>query len=535
MANIPTFTSTLFEPYVHYDSDKNVISANNKVEFFKAKIEKIVDSLRVAEKKYFTATIGGFGVESAFLKDILNVNSKELPAKKTKMSKESIKKKLLQLVELSAGIYQVGVRKEINVEVFSAFIFQRVQLVVADSKHQHTLMLYNYDTGVYSSDIEQLKLIIFKYLQLFAFGEELALSSIEFKVLEYLRKSVKHISVAKFDTEYFSFLNRDLCFDDGTIVSHSPDHLTTVNSEVLFDATAKAPNFEKFMNDVFVNDEDTIYFLQEFFGYVLQASQRANAFLVIVGPGANGKSVLVSILAHLVGNINVSAVPFEGLNGPFALQPMLGKKVNIATENLPEISNSAKLKSITSGDEISINRKNLPEITSKLGVKLVFVLNDEPLFRDNSYGLVRRLFLIRMGKILKKNEQDPYLIGKLQAESSGILNWSLEGLNRLIANDFRFTTSKSMEDAKDKILSKTSPVASFIEQVVVLSNGNVMKCREVHDCFLLWCASKNIMAGVYSSAAKFWSAFSEGFTAKHKIALVRGKSGTNIVRDIRLK
>ena len=531
-------TSTLFESYVRYDGKKkmkSILDAGNKVKFFQLKIEESMNSIKLAEKGDFDAVIKSFGVESAFLEEKLDGSFKDFPANIVGESQDMFRKKTMQILELSAGIYQVNEHKEINIDLFSLFIFQRVRLVVEDSEYEHRLMIYNYTSGTYSRDIEPLKLIIFKYLQLFAFAEELALSSIESKVIEYLRKSVEHIDAAKFDTNYFSFLNCDLKFDDGTILPHSPEHLTTMQSGVSFDLTATAPNFKKFLNDIFADDEDTISFLQEFFGYVLQVSQRANAFLVIVGPGANGKSVLVSILASLIGIKNVSAVPFESLSSPFALQPMLGKKINIATENLPEISNSAKLKSITAGEEISINRKNLPEITSKLGVKLVFVLNDEPLFRDSSHGLVRRLFLIRMDKIFKKSEQDPYLENKLRAELPGIMNWSLVGLRRLIENNFKFTTSESMENAKHNILAKTSPVASFVDEIVVLSNGNVMKCKDVHDYFQEWCASKGIMIGVYSSAAKFWNIFSEEFTAKYKTALIRGKSGTNVVRDIKLK
>lgn len=283
-------TSTLFESYVRYDGKKNVnnvLNTGNKVKFFQLQIEEILDSMKSAEKGNFNALIKSFGVESVFLEEKLSWNLKKFPINKVEESQDIFRKKIMQILELSAGIYRVNEHKEINIDLFSVFISQRVRLLVADSPNEHRLMIYNYDTGTYSSDIEPCKLIIFRYLQFFAFGEELALSTIESKVIEYLRKSVRHIDAAKFDTNYFSFLNCDLKFDDGTILSHSPSHLTTMQSRVSFDLTATTPNFKKFLNDIFA-DNDTISFLQEFFGYALQSSQRANAFLVIVGPGANG-------------------------------------------------------------------------------------------------------------------------------------------------------------------------------------------------------------------------------------------------------
>lgn len=533
---IVTLNDSVFKQYVNYEKDSNfdrLTDLNKIVKSFSNQIEVTSDVFRAMDKEDVLNVISGFGAETNFLEETLK-NKLASSSLAERSNKDVIRNKLMKILELSAGIYQVKNHKEINSEIFSIFIAQRVKLIVADSPNEHRLMIYNYNTGTYSSDIEPCKLIIFRYLQFFAFGEELALSTIESKVIEYLKKSVKHIDAAKFDTNYFSLLNCDLKFYDGTILPHSPSHLTTMQSGVPFNLTATAPNFKKFLNDTFT-DKDTISFLQEFFGYCLISAQKAQMFLVIVGPGANGKSVLVSLLSKLVGTSNVSAVPFEDLNSPFSLQPMIGKKINIATENTCQIASSSKLKAITSGDEVSINRKNLPEIAIKLPIKLVFVLNANPLFNDKSYGLARRLYLLRMDKVVDKSEQDPHLGEQLSTELPGILNWSLDGLKRLIQNDFRFTSSKSMEEAKKRILEKTSPVAVFVKEIVVLQNGNVMKTREVHDYFLNWCNSKGIMIGEYTSAAKFWKIFSEEFLLTFNLVLRRGKSGTSIVRDIGLK
>jgi putative DNA primase/helicase len=537
MISTKVFNSSLFKDYINgcpnKVSDHKVLDENEQVKNIFNEIDSILLSLKSYQNEHVEKIIDGFGSESVFLREM--IQKKCSGQARAYLINESIEERLMRMLQLSAGIYSLNGRKAINCELFALFINRRFDLIAVDGVQEHKLMVFNHSRGFYSSDLTAFERIIFEYLQTFAFGDELPISSIEVKVEDFLMKSAKHIEKNDLDRNYFAFSNCDLEFRTGQMVQHDPSHLITLHSDITYNKKIHAPLFRDFLADVFQNDLDTIEFLQEFFGYCLISAQKAQMFLVIVGPGANGKSVLVSLLSKFVGTSNVSAVPFEDLNSPFSLQPMIGKKINIATENSCQIASSSKLKAITSGDEVSINRKNLPEIAIKLPIKLVFVLNANLLFNDKSYGLARRLYLLRMDKVVDKSEQDSHLGEKLSTELPGILNWSLDGLRRLIQNDFRFTSSKSMEEAKRRVLEKTSPVAVFVKEIVFLKNGNVMKTREVHDYFLNWCNSKGIMIGEYTSAAKFWKAFSDEFLLTFNLVLRRGKSGTSIVRDIGLK
>ena len=43
---------------------------------------------------------------------------------------------------------------------------------------------------------------------------------------------------------------------------------------------------------------------------------------------------------------------------------------------------------------------------------------------------------------MKMNTEDPFLIDKMRNEKEGILLWALEGLHRLIQNNYQFTISE---------------------------------------------------------------------------------------------
>lgn len=78
---------------------------------------------------------------------------------------------------------------------------------------------------------------------------------------------------------------------------------------------------------------------------------------------------------------------------------------------------------------------------------------------DRSYGFFHRQIILTTKEKDKNRRDDPYLIEKLEAEKEEIFLWCLEGLKRLIKNDFQFTVSerairnleKAMEEGDNAI------------------------------------------------------------------------------------
>lgn len=527
--------SDIMESFVLYDAQnsQNIFSSFQQINI------PLVDSLRRVDPKIMNDVISDFGVEENALKTIFESNTNNYVDKGQQLkyvSNADIAEKLKLVLQQTAGFYkQSNGSLGLNTDYFSAFIENRTRLIVSDEGTNHELLIYNFRQGYYTHDLEMLRLIIFNYLTYFSFGDELSNNQIENQIISFLHRSTKHVASSIFDSEYFAFANKDLCFIDGQIVDHDSRHFVTLHTNVLYEEYENAPTFQKFLKEVFQNDQEIIGFVQEFMGYLLVGEQRANMFLVLVGEGANGKSCITTTWSKMVGVQNVSAVPFENLGAPFAMQPMIEKKMNLSTENLVEIPNTSKLKAITSGDKVSVNRKNLKEITVRLDSKLVFVMNDAPIFKDSSYGLVRRLLVLPMTRRFSKEEQDPNLETKLEEELSGILNWSLLGLRRLIGNNYRFSESILMEKTKNIILARVDPLAAFIKDSIVLKSGNKIKSKELHDYFLNWATEHNISVGSYYAANSFWRNFSKEFMIQFKQPLSKGKSGTSVVRDIALK
>ena len=69
---------------------------------------------------------------------------------------------------------------------------------------------------------------------------------------------------------------------------------------------------------------------------------------------------------------------------------------------------------------------------------------------DHSDGFFRRQLILTTKDKPADRTDDPFLVEKMCAELEGILLWCLEGLHRLVQNDFRFTVSERAAANVDK-------------------------------------------------------------------------------------
>ena len=65
---------------------------------------------------------------------------------------------------------------------------------------------------------------------------------------------------------------------------------------------SKAVRWVQFLEQVFNGDVELIDWLQRFTGYLLTGSTREQIFLFCFGHGANGKSVFIEVLKHIIGD-----------------------------------------------------------------------------------------------------------------------------------------------------------------------------------------------------------------------------------------
>lgn len=127
------------------------------------------------------------------------------------------------------------------------------------------------------------------------------------------------------------------------------------------------------------------------------------------GVGGTGKSTFLEILTKIVGERFTSNVLLDQFGNRFIFANMLGKYLNVGDDNgkNDELQNVGTLKSIITGNRVTIDRKNIAPIEVRIFAKQLFATNILPYIDFTDGGIMRRLNIIPMNKVIPKTAKMP--------------------------------------------------------------------------------------------------------------------------------
>lgn len=258
-----------------------------------------------------------------------------------------------------------------------------------------------------------------------------------------------------------------------------------------FDFSADCPRFLAFLNEVLEGDPDRIALLQEWTGYNLVPDVSYHKFLILVGEGANGKSVYLDILEATIGPDNASHVPLELFGGRFQLGPTIGKLANIAAEvgDLDKQSEGL-FKAFVSGDAVPIDRKNREPIHARPTARVTIATNTKPRWADRSEGIWRRQIICPFDVRIAEDKQDRTLARTIiDTELPGVFLWAIAGLHRL-RQQGRFTQVSACVDAAASYREEINPARAFLQDECDPSPGSEVPSAEVYRAYAAWCKDR---------------------------------------------
>lgn len=292
---------------------------------------------------------------------------------------------------------------------------------------------------------------------------------------------------------WLALTNGLLDLDTDELHRHTPAWFSTVCLPYRYDPQASCERWLGMLQQNLEGDIERIALLQEFFGYCLTPSTDAQACLILVGEGGNGKSVILAGLHALLGDGNVSTVPLEDFGRRFAMAQTLGKLANISAE-VGELDRTAEgtLKAFVSGDRMTFERKGKDPFTARPTARLVLSTNNIPRFADRSEGVWRRLRLVPFNRRVPEAERVPGMDKPdwwlRTGELPGMLNWALEGLRRLRANHMQFTESAACRIALEAHRLESDPCRAFLlEHYIADKEAKPIAVDEVYRHYQRWC------------------------------------------------
>jgi len=221
----------------------------------------------------------------------------------------------------------------------------------------------------------------------------------------------------------------------------------------------------------------------------------------LYGDGANGKSVLMDLIARILGDYAASA-KIESLTGSNRrgggdatpdLVPMIGARFLRASEPEKGVQwQEGLIKELTGGVPILVRALNKDFVEVRPLFKLVISGNHRPEFRGDDHGIWRRIKLVPFTVQIPEPERIPKqeLDDMLFAEAAGVLNWMIEGaLNYLEAG---LNEPSAVRDATAALRAEMDYFGTFLGEACVVTGDSQdkMPASELVNAFHFWLAMR---------------------------------------------
>jgi putative DNA primase/helicase len=262
-----------------------------------------------------------------------------------------------------------------------------------------------------------------------------------------------------------------------------------------YDPAAPKPEaWLQFLASLWPDDQTSIDTLQELFGLLLTADTSQQKAFLLVGPPRSGKGTILRVLIRMLGQWNVAGPTLSSLTQNFGLQPLIGKPLAIISDaRLGGRADASivveRLLAITGEDAITIDRKNREAWTGRLPTRFLVLTNELPRLADVSGALASRFIIFVMTNSFLGRE-DAGLAGKLIAELGGILNWSIDGRDRLAARG-HFIQPVSAKQAVEELANLASPIGAFVRDRCVVGPAHAVETDALYGAWTAWCAEQH--------------------------------------------
>lgn len=313
------------------------------------------------------------------------------------------------------------------------------------------------------------------------------------------------------------------------LLPHSPTYRFKYQFPVVYDQKAECPKTLAFLEQILLPEQ--IKLAQEWIGYYFYRLYMFKKALIFVGEGDTGKTTLLETIMNLIGRNNISSVSIQKMTADkFSAAHLYEKHGNIVDElSAKDIQDTGNFKIATGGGSITGEYKFGNQFSFHNFSKFTFACNKIPDVTDyNDDAYFNRWMVVRFEKVIE--EKIPNFIKNLitEEERSGLFNWSMEGLERLLLQR-KFSYSKDAQDTKREMMRSGSSIAVFCaEQLKQEVDAEISK-EDMYEAYSKYCVSEGLATEtikMFGSKFLFYVPYAtEGYMQEMKngkIARMRG-------------
>jgi P4 family phage/plasmid primase-like protien len=293
------------------------------------------------------------------------------------------------------------------------------------------------------------------------------------------------------DPSLLGVMNGVVDLKTGELLPGTPEQMIYLHTRVPYNPDAKAPRWERFIQEIFAGDQDLIFFVQRALGLSLTGLTKEQVFFLCYGSGSNGKSTLLQTVRNVIGdygmNARIETFVTKGPSGsstiPNDIMEMKGRRFVITSEPPSTVTlDESRLKMLTGGENTRARLLNKNEEEFTPVPKIWISFNKKPNIRDDTNSFWRRVRFIPFTVKFAGDNRDINIQEDLAKEHEGILAWLVQGAVSYYIN--RLVTPAAVLASTEEYRTESDKFGQFIADT--LQTGRFVSKKDVKTAYREW-------------------------------------------------
>jgi P4 family phage/plasmid primase-like protien len=333
-------------------------------------------------------------------------------------------------------------------------------------------------------------------------------------------------------TDFIPCSNGMLRLKDKQLLPFNPSYHRRNKLAVPFDPAAKCPLFlDTLMQQAL--DPDELDLLQRWCGLALIGENVAQRTLILTGTAGGGKGTFIRVLSGIIGQNNLGSLRPQLLGERFELGRFLGRTLLYGADvsaNFLDQRGATVLKALSGADPVTLEFKNSNESPCIICRFNVIVTCNSRLtvrLEGDVEAWRRRLVIVEYRKPKPEKVIADLDRQILERESSGVLNWMLDGLDKLRAAAWQLVLTANQQNAVNHLLLESDGHAIFARECLKPDSARMLTLPDAYAIYVEFCTQRGWMA---LSRNKFTTAISDevvrqfGITTRNDVPDAKGKA-----------
>ena len=350
------------------------------------------------------------------------------------------------------------------------------------------------------------------------------------EVLAYMNAKIDQNTTVS-GANYIAFKNG--CYDISTdeLKPFSKDMVLTNKINWNFNKNAYNKLVDDTLNSLACGDVKVRMLLEEVIGYTFYRRNELRKAFMLKGKRHNGKSTFIDMIAHLLGEGNISSLDLNDLSHEYKCSMLNGVLANLGDDIEDEFIPSAGVfKKVVSGDRMNANVKFAAPIEFNPYCKLIFSGNTIPRLgrgRDSD-AILDRLIIVPFNASFNKDSDSfsPFIKYQLRKPEcmEYLIQIGIQGLKRVLAAQ-GFTTTEGTEKELAEYAETLNPITVFFDEMGdLMLNETSKKCYRRYNEFCIENAMKPVSHVEFSKLVK------EHYGYEIKVMRIEGKTARVFVK-----